>query len=72
MADFEKAIRLIQANREAFDGLEPTYFNDFIDWLPNNMHVVNAYGRNALFLKKNGNLTPFHFIDFTIKYFELI
>jgi hypothetical protein len=49
--DIENTIRLYPT---IFDGLNVKTIEKFIDWYPSNMHVINAFEREAVFLKLNG------------------
>ena len=49
--DIENTIRLYPT---IFEGLKVTTIEKFIDWYPSNIHVINAFEREAVFLKLNG------------------
>jgi hypothetical protein len=53
MADYNKARLCIQNNPGIFDGLKVETAREFEAWLPDNMHIVNAFGKAALHLKRN-------------------
>ena len=46
---------LIESNPDIFEGLNNTHREAFMRWLPDNIHVVNAFGKYALELKETGN-----------------
>lgn len=52
MADYKQAIDAITANPDIFKGLKPRQKLAFFRWLPDNMHIVNAFGKSALYLKQ--------------------
>ena len=49
--DIEKTIRLFPT---IFDGLKQKVVDDFQNWYPHNMHVINAFEKEAVFLRVNG------------------
>ena len=46
---------LIQSNPNLFLGLKKKPTEKFIEWYPLNMHVINRFEDEAVFLKRNGN-----------------
>ena len=48
----EQLQMLLMAKPDLFDGLK--HHDQFMDWYPGNMHVINAFGRYAHQLQKSG------------------
>ena len=46
--------RVIQQHPEVFNGLKHRVKKDFEEWYPDNMHVIEAFEKEALYLKKYG------------------
>lgn len=51
MNDVERTIRLFPT---IFDGLKQKVVENFIKWYPHNMHVINAFEKEAVFLRVHG------------------
>jgi len=45
---------LIANNPDLFKGLMKCHLDKFLEWLPNNIHVVEAFGKYAVQLKDSG------------------
>jgi len=55
MSLIEQIMRLIENSPDLFDGLKEEHREAFMNWLPNNTHVVTAFGKYAKQLKQKGN-----------------
>lgn len=44
----------LEDNPEMFDGLDENAYDNFMRWLPDNYHVLRAFGRYALMLREKG------------------
>jgi len=52
MATYLEAKQRIDDNPKIFEGLKKRQTREFLAWLPDNMHIVNAFGKAALYLKQ--------------------
>lgn len=55
MATYQEIVDCMARNPGIFDDLDPASRKVFMRWLPENVHVVNAFGKLAKYLKQNGN-----------------
>lgn len=58
MTDAEKYHRILQLmadNPDMFEGCMEIHRDKFLEWLPDNIHVVSAFGKWGVFLKEKGN-----------------
>ena len=46
---------VIKSHPEIFVGLKVRVIDKFNDWFPANMHVINRFEQEALYLKRRGN-----------------
>ena len=54
MINKEDIARIIKQHPEIFDGLKYRVKKNFEKWYPDNMHVIDAFEKEALYLKKYG------------------
>ena len=52
---YESIDRLIYNNPLLFEGLKDDARVKFLEWLPDNTHIVKSFGKYALQLKENGH-----------------
>ena len=50
-----RIIALVTDHPEIFDGLKAKHKESFLKWLPDNIHIVDAFGKYALQLREKGN-----------------
>jgi len=55
MITYQQVAHLITFEPEILDEVKYRYRKDFIAWFPLNMHVIEAFERYAIELKRNGN-----------------
>ena len=55
MITYQQVAHLITFEPEILDEVKYRYRKDFIEWFPLNMHVIEAFERYAIELKRNGN-----------------
>ena len=55
MITYQQVAHLITFEPEILDEVKYRYRKDFIAWFPLNMHVIEAFERYAIQLKRNGN-----------------
>ena len=55
MITYQQVAHLITFEPEILDKVKYRYRKDFIEWFPLNMHVIEAFERYAIELKRNGN-----------------
>jgi len=55
MITYQQVAHLITFEPEILDEVKYRYRKDFIEWFPMNMHVIEAFERYAIELKRNGN-----------------
>ena len=55
MITYQQVAQLITFEPEILDEVKYRYRKDFIAWFPLNMHVIEAFERYAIELKRNGN-----------------
>ena len=55
MITYQQIAHLITFEPEILDEVKYRYRKDFIAWFPLNMHVIEAFERYAIELKRNGN-----------------
>ena len=55
MLTYQQVAHLITFEPEILDKVKYRYRKDFIEWFPLNMHVIEAFERYAIELKRNGN-----------------
>ena len=55
MITYQQVAHLITFEPEILDEVKYRYRQDFIAWFPLNMHVIEAFERYAIELKRNGN-----------------
>ena len=55
MITYQQVAHLIIFEPEILDEVKYRYRKDFIAWFPLNMHVIEAFERYAIELKRNGN-----------------
>ena len=55
MITYQQVAHLITFEPEILDKVKYRYRKDFIEWFPMNMHVIEAFERYAIELKRNGN-----------------
>jgi hypothetical protein len=52
MRQAEEIVNLVKSRPELFDGINDKVVKNFVEWLPNNMYVFDAFERNAKYLKR--------------------
>ena len=55
MITYQQVAHLITFEPEILDEVKYRYRKQFIEWFPLNMHVIEAFERYAIELKRNGN-----------------
>ena len=55
MITYQQVAHLIMFESEILDEVKYRYRKQFIEWFPLNMHVIEAFERYAIELKRNGN-----------------
>ncbi len=55
MITYQQVAHVITFEPEILDEVKYRYRKDFIAWFPLNMHVIEAFERYAIELKRNGN-----------------
>ena len=55
MITYQQIANLLVFYPEIFDDIVPRYRKQFMEWWPTNMHVIEAFERYAIELKRNGN-----------------
>ena len=55
MITYQQVAHLNTFEPEILDKVKYRYRKDFIEWFPLNMHVIEAFERYAIELKRNGN-----------------
>jgi hypothetical protein len=55
MITYQQIANLLMFYPEVLDDIVPRYRKQFIEWWPTNMHVIEAFERYAIELKRNGN-----------------
>ena len=55
MITYQQVANLLMFYPEVFDDIVPRYRKQFMEWWPTNMHVIEAFERYAIELKRNGN-----------------
>ena len=55
MITYQQVANMLMFYPEVFDDIVPRYRKQFMEWWPTNMHVIEAFERYAIELKRNGN-----------------
>ena len=59
MITYESCIQAMTNRPDLFEGVDEGVMWRFHQWLPNNTHVISAFGRYARELKDHGNRTHY-------------
>ena len=54
MITYQQVARLLSFEPEILDEVKPRYRKQFMEWWPTNMHVIEAFERYAIQLRRSG------------------
>ena len=54
MITYQKVANMLMFYPEVFDDIVPRYRKQFMEWWPTNMHVIEAFEKYAIQLKRSG------------------